>query len=155
MHIGRGHSGDRCPPLDGVDGADLDYIKLGANSTITREDAVNSPMFKTAFDTGTCPLDYPACVLDSSSQNYYCMVRCEESAVACFGQCINPDTNKDYCGADSTCSGYQVCKANENCAVKTINGVRVERPVPKVYHVPKRDVVNAQMVQFNVLMWKV
>jgi hypothetical protein len=35
--------------------------------------------------------------------------------VECSGQCINPDTDEDYCGASGPCLGYTTCTSGQIC----------------------------------------
>ena len=39
-----------------------------------------------------------------------------ETPVVCSGTCVNPQTDKEYCGADSECKGATPCGPNEVCS---------------------------------------
>ncbi|MBQ9394683.1 MAG: hypothetical protein IJU23_04090 [Proteobacteria bacterium] len=40
---------------------------------------------------------------------------CKPGEVLCPGSCINPNTNKEFCGADPSCSSYIPCSDFEDC----------------------------------------
>ncbi len=48
-----------------------------------------------------------------------CMDQCKDNKVACMvgseTHCIDPQTSKDFCGADETCSGGKKCPAEQDC----------------------------------------
>ncbi|MBO4350780.1 MAG: hypothetical protein J6A01_07550, partial [Proteobacteria bacterium] len=69
-----------------------------------------------AFLSNNCPIDYPFCHLDSSKQ-YYCISRCPDGQIACEGKCINPQKDRDFCGAEKSCSNkeYGCCTGWTQC----------------------------------------
>jgi len=47
--------------------------------------------------------------------NGVCAVSCPTGQVNCFDACVNPDTDRNYCGADASCSGGQTCGSGFVC----------------------------------------
>lgn len=44
-----------------------------------------------------------------------CIDLCQPGEVSCEGSCINPNTSKNFCGADAACSSYIHCTESEDC----------------------------------------
>jgi Stigma-specific protein, Stig1 len=44
-----------------------------------------------------------------------CTTSCAANQVDCSGTCIDPETNRDYCGVDANCAGGDVCAGGEVC----------------------------------------
>lgn len=44
-----------------------------------------------------------------------CQDTCPSSQVYCNGRCIDPESDKDYCGAQKDCTGYTSCLDGEVC----------------------------------------
>ena len=105
--------GQKCPPVD-VPG-ELDCImRVNMKDCITPQNGE----FAEAFSTQFCPTEYPHCVKDyreNREDHYYCMVQCGEGLVSCYGTCINPKENNDYCGADDLCSKWEKCTGSLTC----------------------------------------
>ncbi|MBQ9395785.1 MAG: hypothetical protein IJU23_09770 [Proteobacteria bacterium] len=55
-----------------------------------------------------------------------CKDSCQPGEVVCGGSCINPNTSKNFCGADASCSSYTPCSESENC----MNGKCVQSLCP-------------------------
>lgn len=44
-----------------------------------------------------------------------CKAKCQPDEVICDSSCINPQTDKKFCGADESCSNYITCSEFEDC----------------------------------------
>ncbi len=78
----------------------LEYINDG-NNTYYRKDSTN---YLDAFENNTCPDKSQGCYIDFN-EAYYCMMKCPGGSIACNGNCIDPNTNVDFCGARGDCFG--------------------------------------------------
>ncbi|MBR4984949.1 MAG: hypothetical protein IKY83_04335 [Proteobacteria bacterium] len=73
-----------------------------------------------------------------------CQDSCLPGEVVCDGSCINPNTSKDFCGADASCNSYIPCSALENC----INGRCVQSSCPNTSE--SLCTVNGQKICVNI-----
>lgn len=109
--------GDMCPP-DRSGGAQMTAILSGTNEPVTANTTNGDEALDRAFQFQWCPVDYPACILNAKQENgldYFCMVRCGENEVPCFGRCVDPLNDADYCGAYDNCLGYESCGMSKQC----------------------------------------
>ena len=80
------------------------YVVTPGGAECRKEDAgecVEVPHLSVAFERGRCPKDYLC-----SENGAFCFPAC--SGVMCGGQCIDPMTDKTYCGASGDCRGGNV-----------------------------------------------
>ena len=73
-----------------------------------------------------------------------CQDSCLPGEVVCDGSCINPNTSKDFCGADASCNSYIPCSALENC----INGKCAQSSCPNTSE--SLCTVNGQKICVNI-----
>lgn len=100
--------GDKCPPTG--DGAKLSYIYDKEEKQVRAGSTEYSEYFEKSF----CPSDY-ICAMDNKNE-FFCQVRCGQTQVACNGNCIDPMSDNDYCGASNEgCDGYDCCKNAKRC----------------------------------------
>ena len=48
-----------------------------------------------------------------------CIEKCPSPMIICDGLCIDPDTDKKFCGADEKCKNYESCKDGLSCVQGT------------------------------------
>ncbi|MBR4986867.1 MAG: hypothetical protein IKY83_14130 [Proteobacteria bacterium] len=74
-------------------------------------------------DTGECVQDTKDCCSSACNKcveglvcaGGECRPQCKETEAYCNGECINPNTSTQFCGADASCSGYISCSEAETC----------------------------------------
>ena len=62
-----------------------------------------------------CGSSNTKCGTDEICTNGECKESCKPGEVICGGSCINPQTSKNFCGADVSCSSYIACSEREDC----------------------------------------
>lgn len=50
-----------------------------------------------------------ACGAGEACINGICELQCKAGEIACDGRCVNPQTDRDYCGANAACNGGSSC----------------------------------------------
>ncbi len=103
--------GDSCPQ-DRKSEDVLSYIMTVDEEKCTEEDC---PEFAESFSTRTCPNRLPSCHVDTAGE-YYCMTACSASQAACDGICVDPNSDRDHCGARGDC--YDPDEDSDNYAGK-------------------------------------
>ena len=62
---------------------------------------------------------YTACIDGQTCQNGVCVgntpVTCNPGMVKCGDNCVNPNTDNNYCGADFNCQNYTACGDGQTC----------------------------------------
>lgn len=110
--------GDACPSEDNT-GA-LSYIIVSEKERCDR----NGDCFSDSFQYNVCPSSVPTCYRDTDNR-YYCWSSCPSDQVACNGKCVNPDSDRSFCGAKGGCfsddpnskdfKGIE-CKSYQSCS---------------------------------------
>ena len=129
--------GDQCPPR-GESGKMIElrsgtysFTEGNLHGTTSHDQAMRDKFcvgneaacitsFEKSFQEQWCPNDYGACVQNTAdgANQYFCMPRCDDQHVPCFGTCIDPLHDNEYCGAKTNdarnvCTGYTRCKEGE------------------------------------------
>lgn len=112
--------GQLCPPEAFRDQA-LSYIQMDKDLVSTPSNALTIGHSE-YFNAKVCPYEFKGCFQDTSKR-FYCMNACQSDRVACDGKCIDPDTDRTYCGAKNDCtsgqygccSDFKTCKDWEDC----------------------------------------
>ena len=107
--------GALCPP-SGASGT-YQYLLVGNQRCDSTMDC-----FDAYRDRAHCPSNAFQCGLDGE-EHYYCSDGCRPGTVLCNGICIDPLTNRDFCGADDKCAHYDHCGAGVMCSDGVCGGV--------------------------------
>ena len=97
------------------------YVSTQENSSQTDDNKLTrcergQDCYTDAFLINHCPIDYPYCHRDNNNQ-FYCISSCPQGQFACEGKCINPQKDRDFCGAQKSCSDkeYGCCTGWTQC----------------------------------------
>lgn len=109
-----------CPPMNNPEQLSLGYI-ITHDGLFTKSDG----SYDVNFETQHCPDEAPICMMNKRKDAYYCSVLCTDSeAITCFGDCVIPKHDPNFCGAKGACTSDdpddanfkgEVCAANQMC----------------------------------------
>lgn len=108
-------SADGDASLDGSDAGDSAPIVMCDPDAGTSFQVCGSACVDTSRSAQHCGRCDNRCGLGTECVAGVCNQRCSAGTVRCGTECIDPQTNPQYCNADSTCTSFTRCIAGQSC----------------------------------------